>query len=81
MVSAANRVVKVAWLRCRKSPEDRVFGAEFRYPTTGKLCQPSSKWVPLSVLRRIRQRKERDGLRLALLCPRYNGSLTSSYGY
>ena len=34
----------------------------FRHPTTGKFCQPSSKWVPFSNQGRIGQGKERDGL-------------------
>ena len=34
------------------------------------LCQPSSQWVPISNLGRIRQRKERDGLRLASAVPK-----------
>ena len=32
-------------------------------------CQPSSKWVPFSNEGRIRQRKERDGLRVSLAVP------------
>ena len=40
------------------------------------LCQPSSEWVPFSNKRRIRQRNEKDGLRVHQLCPRYNGTLT-----
>ena len=34
------------------------------------LCQPSSKWVPFSNQGRIRQRKERDGLRLSSPVPK-----------
>ena len=40
------------------------------------LCQPSSKWVPFSNKGRIRQRNERDGLRLSSAVPRYSGTLT-----
>ena len=38
------------------------FEAGLCHATTVKLCQPSSKWVPVSNQRRIRQRKERDAL-------------------
>ena len=38
------------------------------------LCQSSSEWVPFSNWGR--QRKERTGLRLHQLCPRYSGTLT-----
>ena len=41
-------VVVAARLQCRKSPEGREFEAGLRHPTTGKLCQPSSEWIPLS---------------------------------
>ena len=33
------------------------------------LCQPSSKWVPFSKQGKIRQRTERDGLRLYFAVP------------
>ena len=56
----------------------RKFEARLRHKATGKLCHPSSKWVPFSNKGRIRQRKERDGLRLHQLCPRYSGTLTST---
>ena len=40
------------------------------HPTTANsLCQPSSKWIPFSNQGRIRQRKERDGLRLSSTVP------------
>ena len=34
------------------------------------LCQPSSKWVLFSIQGRIRQRKERDWLRLSSAVPK-----------
>ena len=34
------------------------------------LCQPSSKWVSFSNKGKIRQRKERDGLRLSSAMPK-----------
>ena len=37
------------------------FEAGLRHATTGKLCQPSSKWVSFSNKGRTRQRKEKDG--------------------
>ena len=37
----------------------------FAHATTGKLCQPSSEWVLFSNWERLRQRKQRDGLRLS----------------
>ena len=42
-----------------------------RLDLAGKLCQPSSKWVPFSNHGRIRKRKEWDGL-----SPRYIGQIT-----
>ena len=54
-----------AWLWCRESPEGREFKAGLCHPTTGKLCQPSGKWVFFSNQGRIRQQKERDGLGLS----------------
>ena len=32
----------------QKVPERCEFEAGLRYATTGKLCQPSSKWVPFA---------------------------------
>ena len=46
------------------------FEVGFRHATTGKLCQPSSKGVPFSNQDRIRQRNERDGLRLSSAVPK-----------
>ena len=43
----------------------REFETGLRHAMTGKLCQPSSKWVSFSDKGKIRQRKERDGLRLS----------------
>ena len=41
------------------------------HSTTGKLCQPNNKWVPFSSRgRRLRQQKERDGLRLLSNVPK-----------
>ena len=40
------------------------------------LCRPSSEWVPFSNWGRLWQRKEREGLRLHQLFPRYSGTLT-----
>ena len=54
----------------------REFEAGLCHATTGKLCQPSSKWVPFSNYGRPRQRKERDGLCFHQLCPRYSRTLT-----
>ena len=42
------------------------FEAGLRHAVTGKLCQPSSKWVPFPNYGRIRQRNEGDGLCLSL---------------
>ena len=36
---------------------------------TGKLCQSSSKWVPVSNQESIQQRKEKDGFNLPMLYP------------
>ena len=45
------------------------------HPTTGKLCQSSSKWVPFLNQGMIRLGKERDGLFLSSAMPK-SGSLT-----
>ena len=50
--------------------EGRKFMAGLYHRTTGKLCQPSSKWVPFSNLGRIRQLKERDGHCLSFAVPK-----------
>ena len=42
------------------------------------VCQPSSKWYLFSNQGRIRQGKERVGLCLLLLCPRYSETLAST---
>ena len=71
-------MVRAARLWRRKSPY-REFEARPSHSATGKLCQPSRKWVPFSNLGRIRQQKERDGLCLSSfhqLCPRYSRTLT-----
>ena len=48
-------MVRAARLWCRKSPEGHEYEAGLGRLTTGKLCQPSSKWVPLSNQGRIMQ--------------------------
>ena len=45
-------------------------------PLENSLCQSISKWVPFSNLRRVRQEKETEGLRLSFAVPRYSGALT-----
>ena len=58
------------------------YGAENRReveelgPTTQKLFQPTSKWVPFSNPGSIRQRKDKLGSAFHRPCPIYNGSLT-----
>ena len=48
----------------------------FRHPTTGKHpLSPSSKWVPFLNQGRIRQQKERDGLRIFPAVPKISGTL------
>ena len=42
----------------------------------GKLCQPSSKWVPFSNRGRILQQNEMDGSAIRVLCPLDRGPLT-----
>ena len=42
------QVVRVAWLRCRKPPEGQELEPGLGHPTTGKLCLPSGKCVPVS---------------------------------
>ena len=42
------------------------------------LCQPSSKWVPFSNQRKLKQQKERGGFVSHLLWPRYSGPPTPS---
>ena len=56
----------------------REFEAGLRHSTTGKLCQPSGKCVPLSNSGMIRQLMERDSSTFHQLCPRYSGPLTST---
>ena len=53
----------------------REFEAGLRHATTGKLCQPSSKWVPFSNKGRIKQRKEMVGSAFHQMYPRYSGTL------
>ena len=52
----------MAQLWCRKSPQGREIEAWLHHAMTGK---PSSKLVHFLNQGRIRQRKERDGLRLS----------------
>ena len=54
----------------QKVAESHEFEAQLRHAATGKLCQPSKKWVPFSNQGRIRQQKERDGLRLSSAVPK-----------
>ena len=46
------------------------FEAWLCHATTGKLCQPSSKRLTFSNEGKIRERKERDGLRFSLTLPK-----------
>ena len=59
-------MVRVARLWSRKSSEGCEFKAGVLSENLKTLCQPNSKWAPVSNQRRIRQQKERDGLRLSL---------------
>ena len=61
----------------------REFEAGLRHSTTGKLCQPSSKWVPVSNKGGIRQRKERAGLCLSPDVPKiqWDSNLHCAYRY
>ena len=54
-----------------------------RHVTNEKLCQSSSKWLHFSNKGRIRQRKERDGLRLSSAVPKMQWDFNphSPYGY
>ena len=45
---------------------------------TGKLWQPSSKWVPVSNQERIRQREERNGLCISYAVLKIQGLLAST---
>ena len=55
----------------QKLPEGREFEAELRHPMTVKLSlQPSSECVPFSNQGRVRQRRERDGLRFSSAIPK-----------
>ena len=61
----------------------REFEAQLSHVVTGKLCQPSRKWVPFSNQGRIRQRKERDGLCLSSAVPKiqWDSNPHCPYGY
>ena len=61
----------------------REFEARLSHAATGKLCQPSRKWVPFSNKGRIRQQKERDGLCLSLAVPKiqWDSNPHCPYGY
>ena len=67
----------------QKVAVSREFEAQLRHAATGKLCQPSRKWVPFSNQGRIRQRKERDGLRLSSAVPKlqWDSNPHCPYGY
>ena len=54
----------------QKVAVSREFEAELGHTATGKLCQYSSKWVPLLNKGKIRQPKERAGLRLSSAVPK-----------
>ena len=69
-----SRMVRATRLWCKKR---RRFEPGLRHPTTRKLCQHSSKWVSVSNQGKIRQRKERDGLRLSFAVPTMHAALTS----
>ena len=56
-------------LRCRRSKDCREFGSGLGHPATGKLYQPSRKWAPVSNQGGVKQRKEKDELRLSLFVP------------
>ena len=52
-------------------PEDPGFKPKKSHPVIGNsLCQPSSKWVPVSNQGRIRKQKEKDGLCLSYTEPK-----------
>ena len=63
-------MVRVAWL-CRKSLKGHEFKAGLRYPTTGKLSLSTQQEMGnfFESGKKIRQRKERDWLRLSLAVP------------
>ena len=65
MERGCSRVARDVWLWNRKSPGGCEIETGFGNQATGKLCHSSSKWIPLSNQGRIRQGKERDGLRLS----------------
>ena len=47
------------------------------------LCRPSTKWVPFSNYKRLRQGKERDGLHLSSTVPKiqWDSNPHCPYGY
>ena len=47
------------WLECRKALEDHEIEPRFCHPMNRKFYQPSSKWVPFSNQRSIRQGRRR----------------------
>ena len=54
----------------QKVAVSRELEARLRHAATGKLCQPSSKWIPFFELGKDKARKERDGLRLSSAVPK-----------
>ena len=48
----------------------REFEAGLRHRPVNSRCQPSTKWLPFSNCGKIRQRKERAGLRLSSAVPK-----------
>ena len=67
----------------QKAAVKREFEARLCHAATGKLCQRSSKWVPFLNWGRIRQRKEREGLRLSSAVPKiqWDSNPHCPYGY
>ena len=66
-----SRVVRTARLWFRKSP--KVVNSRLGFTIRrleNPLCQPSSKWVPISIQGRIMQRKERYVLLLSSAVPK-----------
>ena len=64
-------MIRLAWLWCRKSPEGCEFEAGFHHLTTGKVSvSPAVNWYLFLHQGRIRQSKQRDGLRLSFAVPK-----------
>ena len=52
------------------------FEARLRHAATGKLSQPSCKWVPFSNWEGLGSKRRGMGSAFHQLCPRYSGTLT-----